>query len=125
MPEHTQPEKLNCPTRNVVEPEQAERNRTEGIGGYTFNAFPPDDYEGLLLVVACVRLGDHAHLEVSSGRAGGAPGRPTTLHYGLAGRLILRWPEWLKFRELLDTAPWVRIAEVERPTKGQLDRQMA
>jgi hypothetical protein len=107
-------------TRNVVSDEDAERGRTHG--GYTFNAFPPDDYEGLLLVVACVRLGDHAHLDVSSGRAGGAKigWRPTTLHYGRAGRLILRWPEWLKLRELLDSAPWVRIAEVERPTDEQL-----
>lgn len=110
-------------TRNEVPAEDAQRNREGRAGGYTFNAFPPDDYMGILLVVACVRVGDHAHLDISSGRQNPALGlgRQPTLHASGAGQLCLRWPEWLKLRELLDSAPWVRIAEVENPTRGQIE----
>lgn len=106
--------------RNVVSDEQAEANRTRA-GAYTFNAFPPDDYEGLLLVVHTVRVGDHAHVKMESGRH--VPSPPTiqrpTLHYGFAGKVVLRWPEWVKLRDDLEAMDWVRIAEVECPTHDQ------
>lgn len=109
-------------TRNLVPPETAQHNREHEGGGYTFNAFPPDDYEGILFVVVALRLGDHAHLEISSGWHTPQPhSRAPSLHYGKAGHLILRWPEWLALREIFDADDRFRIAEVERPTKGQLE----
>lgn len=103
-------------TRNLVKPETAEENRVGRPGGYTFNTLPPDDYGGVVLVVAVVRLGDHAHLDVSSGRA--VPGSPHLLRGG-AGRLILRWHEWELLRSILEPHECVRIAEVENPTEEQ------
>lgn len=112
--------------RNEVSDKQAETNRSRP-GAYTFNAFPPGDYEGLLLVYAAVRVGDHAHVKVCSGRHVAAPhggdglslGSKATLHYGYAGKLVLRWPEWVKLRDDLEPLEWVRIAEVECPTDKQ------
>jgi hypothetical protein len=110
-------------SRNLIVEEIAERNRTEGEGGYTFNAYPPDDYEGFVLVVACIRLGDHAHVEIESGRQViPRDGRPQ-IGRSRAGRLIFPWREWLLIRPLLEMVPWTRIAEVERPTQGQALRQ--
>lgn len=107
-------------SRNLVVPKDAERGRRQG--GYTFNAFPPDDYNGLILVFACVRLGDHAHVETQSGRwRSSGPSRPNGI-CGLAGRMVLRWPEWIHLRHHLDEHTPYRIAEVEKPTRGQLDR---
>lgn len=107
-------------TRNVVSPEDAEHNRTAPLGRYTFHALIPDTYMGIAITIACVRLGDHAHLDIDSGRSSGPGPRPRTSR-GYAGRVILRWNEWLKLRALLDTAEWIHIAEVENPTKAQLD----
>lgn len=110
--------------KNVVEPEVAELNRRgEGLGRYTYNAFPPEDYSGVLLVFAAIRLGDHAHIEVESGRQTPQPHsiHPAT-NTGRAGKLILRWHEWEKLREILDAAECTRIAEVERPTPGMAAR---
>lgn len=114
-------------TRNLVDAETAERNRTEGHGGYTFNAPVASDYEGVVFTVACVRLGDHAHVDVESGRA--VPRLGDILHpnarqphyrRGRAGRLVLRWHEWEVLRELLALSGCVHIAEVERPTDSQI-----
>lgn len=113
---------MTTTTRNLVEPEIAEYNRTGRPGGYTFNAMTPDDYEGDVLVFGCVRIGDHAHIEVESGRSIPNPHRTPAslaspiLHRGVAGKLILRWHEWELLRGILDTDPRVRIAEVENPT---------
>jgi len=108
-------------SRNLIAPDIAEHNRAEGEGGYTFNAFPPDGYEGVVFTVAALRLGDHAHLEISTGRQIVQPNDRPRDHRSTAGHLILRWPEWELLRALLDTVPWTRVAEVERPTHGQLE----
>jgi hypothetical protein len=106
-------------SRNIVHPETAERNRTVGLpGGYTFNSYTPDDYEGITLSFGCVRIGDHAHILVESGRvlrivAGDSC---PTARTGGAGKLVLRWHEWLVLREVLDADPRIRIAEIEKPT---------
>lgn len=109
-------------SRNVIIPEVAEANRSGSPGAYTFHAPIPDDYFGISLTVACVRLGDHAHIDVDSGRH-----NPRISEYsepresrGYAGRLVLRWGEWLKFREVLEAAEWIHVVEVENPTHGQL-----
>lgn len=110
-------------TRNEVTPETAEQNRRGG--GYTFNAFPPDSYEGTILTFAVLRIGDHAHVEVESGhwRSGG-PSRPSHSTGG-AGKLILRWREWEHLRAVLDAGSPYRIAEVESPTSAQIVRYTA
>jgi hypothetical protein len=111
-------------SRNLITDEIAERNRIEGEGGYTFNAYPPIGYEGALFTFAALRLGDHAHVEVETGWQivqldGQAHGSRS-----LAGHLILRWSEWSMLRDLLDSVPWARIAEVERPTVSQFRRHV-
>jgi hypothetical protein len=108
-------------TRNVVSDEQAEINRYRG--GYTFNAFPPDDYEGLVWVYGALRIGDHAHLVVHTGRQHIQRNDEPRISYGGAGHLIVKWPEWLLMRDALDAVPFVRIAEVERPTVEQIEYQ--
>jgi hypothetical protein len=105
-------------TRNLISEEIAERNRSTE-GGYTFNALVPDDYEGKALIFVALRLGDHAHVEVSSGRTIPQPSHQR-LSYGKSGNVILPWDHWLLLREILDADPRVRIAEVEKPTAGQL-----
>ncbi len=109
-------------TRNLVSPEQAAENRERG--GLTFNAMPPDGYIGVAFVFATIRLGDHAHVEVQSGRwhASKLSTREGMCSTGLAGRLVLRWHEWVALRDQLDQSTPHRIAEVEKPTRGQLDR---
>lgn len=109
-------------SRNLIAEEVAEYNRTEREGGHTFNAFVPRDYEGAIFVVAALRIGEHAHVEVSSGRQIVQPNEEPRDHRSVAGRLILRWDDWLMLRGLLEMVPWTRIAEVERPTPGQLER---
>ncbi len=108
--------------RNRVDPERAERNRTEGEGRYTFYAPIPLGTTGSGIVVAALRLGDHAHLDVSSGEI--VQRRPSDLHpevnRGSAGHLILRWHEWELLREILAASDHVHIAEVERPSAGNL-----
>jgi hypothetical protein len=105
----------------VVSDEQAELNRTSG--GYTFNAFPPDGYEGLVWVYGVLRIGDHAHLFVHTGRQHVQGDGTPRLSYGGAGHLIVKWPEWLLMRTELDAIPFVRIAEMERPTVDQIEYQ--
>lgn len=111
-------------TRNLVAPETADRNREGRAGGYTFHSPVSDGYEGIVYTVACLRLGDHAHLDIDTGRAipqARAYGRVGPLATrGKAGRLIVRWEEWLLLRRLLDSSTFVHIAEVENPTIGQL-----
>lgn len=115
---------MNGP-RNIVEPEDAERNRAEG--GYTFHA-PLDCPAGSpALTVAAVRVGDHAHVHVESGTA--RTRRPRENEFmaatrGFAGKLVLRWPEWLIFRDLLAADGRCHVVEVERPTPGQAERYM-
>lgn len=118
---------MDAETRNIVDPENAENNRTDGAGGYAFNAPILRGYEGHAIVFACVRLGDHAHIHVESGRAivGGRETLDAQVRMGWAGKLTLRWPEWLLLCEIFDGDPRVWIAEVERPTKGMLDRYTA
>lgn len=116
-------------TRNVVDAETAELNRGRSdeyrFGGYTFNAVIPGHYDGDALTVACVRLGDHAHIDVESGCTISSP--PTSSYFtrkvtrGFAGHLILRWREWLLLRAALDAVPYVHVVEVESPNAGQLD----
>lgn len=112
-------------TRNVVAPETAEANREEGTNGsYTFNAPIPREYDGICIVIAALRLGDHAHLDIWSGRH--IPARTDgqfegTRNVGHSGRLILRWDEWLMLRGILDDHEGVLIREVERATLGQLE----
>lgn len=111
--------------RNLVAPDTAQQNRK--TGGLTFNAMPPDDYDGLMMIFAAVRLGDHAHVEVRSGRwlgtgpsrRGGSLGSAMT---GLAGRIVLRWHEWVAWRDIMDATTPYRIVDVERPTRAMLDR---
>lgn len=112
--------------RNLVSEETAERNRTIGIpGGATFNTFPPGDYEGVGFTFAAIRLGDHAHIEVESGRiVKGYDDDVYNARYrmGTAGKLVLRWHEWELLREILEPHENVRIGEVEKPTQGQAKR---
>jgi len=109
-------------TRNLIKPETAEHNR-ERPGAWTFNAEIADDYDGLCFVVAALRLGEHAHLDCYSGhqvaKVEGAL-RPTR-HLGKAGKLILRWDEWLLLRDILDGPHPVLVREVENPSQGNLD----
>lgn len=113
-------------SRNVVDAETAERNRTVGLpGGATFNTFPPPDYEGIGFTVAAVRIGDHAHIEVGSGRI--VKGYDETdytqiLRMGRVGKLVMAWHEWEELRAILEPHEQVRIAEVEKPTVGMAKR---
>ena len=122
-------------TRNIVAPETAERNRTVGLpGGYTFHAVIPVDRVGKNgLTFAAVRVGEHAHVEVLSGRIrrrgadlGGESWEFVEPSYGHAGWLILRWPEWVVLRDALtEGSSDVRVIEVEKPTAGQVRRALA
>jgi hypothetical protein len=117
-----------------VDDETTERNRTVGLpGGYTFHAvIDPKRVGKHGLTFAAVRVGDHAHVEVLSGRI---RRRGPDLSeawdfvepsYGGAGWLILRWPEWLTLRDTLDRgSPDVRVIEVEKPTAAQARRFLA
>lgn len=108
-------------TRNLID--AATRERTEEEGGYTYNAIPPEDYEGPVYVWAVLRLGDHAHIEVSVGRQVPVPAdtaRPT-LHRSRSGGLIFPWERWIAFRdEVLDGRVEHRIAEVAHPSQASL-----
>lgn len=108
-------------SRNLVNELTAEANR-EVYGGLTFNAFPPEDYSGIIFVYAAIRLGDHAHVEIQSGRWLAGTLANGTPNVGLAGRIVLRWHEWLHMRDELDRLTPHRIAEVEKPTQEQMDR---
>lgn len=117
-------------SRNIVEPETAERNRTVGLpGAYTFHAVIERERLGKNgLTFAAVRVGDHAHVEVLSGciRQRGPFDEFVEPSYGHAGWLVLRWPEWLVLRDALDAgSPDVRVVEVEKPTVGQARRAAA
>lgn len=108
--------------RNRIAPDVAERNRTEGEGGYTYNAFIPAGTTGVGFTVAALRVGDHAHLDIDSGPiAERKPGEWPEVNRGGAGHLTLRWHEWLVLREILAASDRVRIAEVERPTVDQME----
>lgn len=112
-------------TRNLVSAETAEQNRERG--GLTFNAFPPDGYVGLMMIFAAVRLGDHAHVEIQSGRWSDfkdlqRSSNTGNCSCGLAGRIVIRWHEWVAWRDLMDATTPYRLAEVERPTQAMLDR---
>jgi hypothetical protein len=117
-------------TRNIVAAATAEHNRTHHPGGYTFHAVIPTSRVGNHgLTFAAVRVGDHAHVEVLSGRIRRrGPDLDESWElvepsYGAAGRLVLRWPEWVVLRDALDTGSEdVRVIEVENPTVGQIRR---
>lgn len=108
--------------RNLIEPETRERNR-QMFSAWTWNAEVPDDYSGVLVFVAALRLGDHAHLDVHTGRQHPNPrGREPTRHLSRAGRLIFRWHEWETIRDQLTALDVpIILREVEKPTSGQLD----
>ena len=105
-------------TRNTISEEGAEFARTSPLGFQTFKALIPDDYDGIALTVQCVRLGDHAHVVIDSGRHNSGPSH--SVSRGYAGRLVLRWNEWLLLRGLFDSVPWAQLFEVENPTHAQL-----
>lgn len=105
--------------RNRVDAETAERNRTGKPGGYTFHA-PVDVSAGEhAFTFACVRLGDHAHIDVATGSVADNNGI-TRVNTGAAGHLIMQWDDWLLLRAVLELSPRMHIAEVENPTPGQL-----
>lgn len=121
---------LRGSSRNTItELDLEERARIAGDRGpvpglKTFDAPPPDEYEGRVVVLEVVRLGDHAHITVCTGRqhAKRASTRPT-YHRGEAGRLVMAWHDWLHWRAALDAGPaWTWIAEVEVPTPAQIER---
>jgi hypothetical protein len=107
-------------TRNLIDADALERGLSM-VGGLTFNAFPEDGYNGPMFVFAAIRLGDHAHVEIQSGRwlTGPSGGTPNV---GLAGRICLRWNEWVTLRDHMDLTTQWRIAEVQNPTDGQAHR---
>ena len=111
-------------TRNLIAADIAAQNR-ESPGALTFNAPPPDEYGGPILVLATVRLGDHAHVDVYSGRQNALKDGQLhpTVHRGHAGRLVFAWRFWTALRDSLatDAHPEVLIREVELPTKAQLE----
>lgn len=118
-------------TRNVITAEDLDGRERAGDrnmpGSQTFATPPPDDYEGRVVCFEVLRLGDHAHITVSTGRqhAKGASSRPT-FHRGEAGKLVFGWEDWLHFRAMLDAGPeWVWVAEVQNPTRGMLDKYVA
>lgn len=110
--------------RNRIAPETAEANRSRP-GAWTFNAPPPDEYDGRMFTLATVRLGDHAHVDVYTGRQNALhDGQITpTHHLGYAGRLVMAWGDWTLFRDKLadDAHPEFLIREVENPTHAQLE----
>lgn len=113
-------------TRNLVSPATAETNRSR-FASYTFNAMPPRDYDGPMMIFATIRLGDHAHIEIQSGNWRGTDPmyRDTeegNANVGLAGRVVMQWHQWVAWRDLMDETTPYRIAEVECPTRAMLDR---
>jgi hypothetical protein len=107
-------------SRQRIAPEVASAN-AEREGAYTYNLFPPEDYEGPLVVFAAAGLGGHAHIEVSTGRQLiGGNGEPYQ-NYGRAGILVMTWEDWILLRDALAVNDYVRIAEVRNATRGQLD----
>lgn len=117
-------------SRNLITDEIAANSR--GVGGLTFNAPIPFDYEGPAMTWAAVRIGDHAHITVESGNA--VPRRAELLRegngfrerpyyvMGRAGQMILRWHEWQMLRVVLDASLMMHITDVEKPNSGQLAR---
>lgn len=94
-------------------------------GAYTYNLFPPDDYEGRIVVFAVCGLGDHAHIQVSTGRQLiGGDGEPYQNH-GVAGNLVMAWGDWVALRDALEGFDFSRIAEVRRASRGQLAHHFA
>jgi hypothetical protein len=129
----TEPDCRHCGGTGVrvdSEPSEPRSTRNEvtdewfkGPGGRTFWAPPPLDYEGRVVCFEVIRLGDHAHIEVSTGRQhANGPSREPTYHKGVAGRLVFAWGDWVHLRDALDAIPWVWLAEVEEPTPAQVDR---
>ena len=113
-------------TRNIIASLEEFDGPKRPAGAYSFNATIPDDYSGDALVFEAVRVGDHAHVHVSSGSAHPDPrhNEGAYVHRGIAGKLTLRWREWLLLREILDADSRVRIVEVECPTDGMARRYM-
>lgn len=107
-------------SRNVAEPDEEQA----AAGANTFATPPPDDYEGRLICFEVVRLGDHAHVNVSTGRQhANGPRRTPTFHKGDAGRIVMQWEDWLHWRAALDSGPpWQWIVEVEHPRPGQIQK---
>ena len=114
-------------TRDTIAPEVREEWEREGwkrIGAWTFHAPVPPEYEGHCLTYEAVRIEEHWHIWVHSGRH---VGYPTSVYSaenqryrtGFAGKLILRPAEWLVLREALDHDQRIGIFEVENPLPGQ------
>lgn len=112
-------------SRNLITPETIKANENGKQGGYTYHCLVDPSYTGIVITMACLRLGDHAHVAVYTGSQTAAhdwkPWEASSQHRSKAGNLIMRWPEWVLLRNTLDeTAPYCRIAEVENPTAEQL-----
>lgn len=80
-------------------------------------------------MLATVRVGDHAHVDVYTGgrkRPGPDPVGDVTHRMSLgghAGRLVIAWPDWVSMRDRLAGGdhPEYLIREVENPTQAQLE----
>lgn len=116
-------------TRNEVSPETAAKNATLP-GGYTYNAYPPDGYQGPVFVYEALGIGDHAHVTIHTGtwtdtRGEWDPegGNRFSVHpnMGRAGVVIMAWRDWERFREVVAQDGTSRIAEVRMASKAQLD----
>ncbi len=94
-------------------------------GRLSFNLLPPEDYLGPVVVIAALRLGDHAHLEIMTGHQRINGNNEAQINYGKAGHLIMSWDAWLWWRDQLALNPWARIAETDCPTRSQLDHHLA
>lgn len=110
---------------NLVDEETAELNRRpDRKGAYTFHSPPAVGYAGPGFTVAAIRLGDHAHVDIDTGRCTGsslkgAPDATVVAGRGHAGHLVMQWADWLALRAILAVNPGVHVAEVENPTGAQ------
>lgn len=111
-------------TRNTVVPEALTEIRR---GAWTFHAPIRVDHAGDCFVFEAVRVGDHYHVWISSGRHVPPPARAhrserATLRVGHAGKIIVRPAEWELLRGALDADDRIAVYEVEHPTEAQARR---
>lgn len=104
-------------TRNTISPDRVP-------GSHTFLAPVTTDVIGeIAFSVQSAKLGDHAHIHIWSGRAVAGQYGPE-VHGGKAGKLVLRWDEWLVLRELLDSSPRFQIREADANELGAVHVQL-
>lgn len=115
-------------SQNVVPEKYAVENESEE-GAYTYNSFPPDEYEGRIFVFAVLGLGEHAHVQVGTAFWHGLEkwelpmSRRQLGSHGIAGNFTVSWRDWLQLRDMLEPRPDVRVAEVRRASLAQLTLQ--